>query len=388
MKLFVGTALLVVATACACTGVAQEASAANQTNALVDAARSGNGAVLRMLVADRVPLDAQRARDGQTAVLAAIQADQTEAMRFLLEQGARADVPNREGVLPLVAAIEQGNRAAILVLAQKGADVELRMGSGEPPLVYAALRNKPASITALLLVGANPEAMDDAGRTALLAAACTPPVDAKGGEQKADAIQILLDWNARMDAKAANGDTVQTCAARNQPASAAEQMDAAAAERAALAKAEEKAKLTKAGVGAADLRFNLLLNAFGKNQDDDYVRGLIFAAAEALPKPRAIPAEAQRVHEAAMTALASADEHDQIERPIAELRRAVEMAPWWREAYRDLALALEKNGQYEWATEQMDLYLRSRPRGEDRNTALAQMIRIELEADVIRRSLK
>jgi hypothetical protein len=388
MNRFVLTVLLAAGFAGCRGGVAQQVSAANQTNALVTAARNDNSAVLRALIADGAPLDGQSERDGQTAVIAAIESDRIGALRFLLEHGARADAANRAGVVPLLAAVDAGNRAAILMLAAKGVDVEAPTVDGEGPLLRAATKNQPGAVAALLLVGAKVEAMDAAGRTALLAAACAPPANPKREEYKTDTVQILLDWNARLDVKTANGDTVQMCAARNQPAAVAEQMDAAAAERAALVKAEEKAKLWKAGDGAADLRFNLLLKAFGKNQDDDFVRGLIFAAAETLPKPRAVPAEALRVHDAAMTALASADEHDQIERPIAELRRAVELAPWWREAYRDLALAFEKNGQYEWASEQMALYLRSRPQGEEKSRALEMLIRIELEAEMIRRSLK
>jgi hypothetical protein len=299
---------------------------------------------------------------------------------------AQAQTAPDAGQLARAAAV--GNRMELLRLLNSGADVDAVAADGATALLTAAVHHQPATVAALLLFGANLEAKNAEGRTPLLAALCTAPGADEKPTAKPDTVSVLLTWNASLDAKASNGETAFTCPAGVAPDAAAERVADAVAERAALARSEEKAKLYKAGDGAPDLRFNLLLKAFGRDQEDDYIRGLIFAAARQLPKARPIPAEAKRVHDSGMTDLEDSHDHDQLERPIAELRRAVELAPWWGEAYRDLALALDKNGQYEWASEQMQHYLESQPPADELPKARALLIEMEAQWDALSRSSK
>jgi tetratricopeptide (TPR) repeat protein len=287
----------------------------------------------------------------------------------------------------LVRAAEQGG-LPVLLLLEKGAQVDARDAQGETTLLRAARLHRTASARALLLWGADVEARSADGRTPLMVAACTKPVEDERSAEKTSTVGLLLEWNASLEAKDKNGETALSCEAHAMPEGVAALLTNASAQRVALAKAKEHAKLAKAGDNAPEVRFNLLLKAFGKDQDDDYVRGLLFEAAAKLPKPRLIPPEAKSLHRSATMALGEFSEDPQLDRPIAELRRAVELAPWWAQAYYDLAKALQANGQYEWACKQMEQYLRSLPPIAEMEKARAEYVVMEEQLDSHLQSLK
>jgi ankyrin repeat protein len=380
---------------------AQSPAQNNTAEQLVRAAERGNLPVLRVMVAEVKDLNARRPSDGETALVAAIRNEQPFAAKLLLDHGADPNLAGRGGVIPLFAAVEadfrpademfyQGPRGllAVLFLLEKGAKVDACDAQGETSLLRAARLHRTDSVQALLLWGADVEAHAPDGRTPLMAASCTKPDEDERREKKRGVIASLIEWNASLEARDKNGETALSCEAHAMPEDVAALLTNAAAQRAALAKAEEHAKLAKAGDNAPELRFNLLLKAFGKDQNNDYVRGLLFEAATKLPKPRPIPPEAESLHRSAMMALGEFSEHPERDRPIAELRRAVELAPWWGQAYYDLAKALQANGQYEWACEQMEQYLRSKPQATELKKARAEYVVMEEQLDTHLQSLK
>ncbi|MDR3724783.1 MAG: ankyrin repeat domain-containing protein [Terracidiphilus sp.] len=312
----------------------------------------------------------------------------------LLATVALAETPAQVDTTEQLTTTEQLARATelgslpVLFLLEEGAKVDERDAQGETPLLRAARLHRTDSARLLLLWGADVEARTADGRTPLMVAVCTKPGAEERSEEQLGTVAALLEWSASLEAKDKNGETALTCETNAIPERVRELLTNAAAQRAALAKAEEHAKLAKAGDNAPEVRFNLLLKEFGRNQEDNYVRGLLFEAAAKLTKPRAIPPEAERLHNSALLAINTFSEDPQLDRPIAELRRVVELAPWWRQGYYDLAKALQKNGQYEWACEQMEQYLRSQPPADELKKAREEYAAMEEQLDTHLQSLK
>jgi ankyrin repeat protein len=60
-----------------------------------------------------------------------------EAVRLLLEGGARPDVPDSDGSTPLAHAVWHGQLEAVRVLLEGGADPNLAASDGNTPLTHA-----------------------------------------------------------------------------------------------------------------------------------------------------------------------------------------------------------------------------------------------------------
>src|SRR5262245_39989255 len=91
--------------------------------ALVTAAREGDIATVRALLAKRVNVNEQ-ARDGATAVLWAVHRSDLVMVRALVTAGANVNTPNRYGVAPLLEASRTGNTPMIAELLKAKADVK------------------------------------------------------------------------------------------------------------------------------------------------------------------------------------------------------------------------------------------------------------------------
>jgi ankyrin repeat protein len=96
-----------------------------------------------------------------TAMLAAIENGKVEAVRFLLENGAKPDGKSvsegRRGTNPLIEAIKTNQRRIVELLIDAGAGAN--MIGGKPtvtPLIAAARRNQISTVDRLLAAGADP----------------------------------------------------------------------------------------------------------------------------------------------------------------------------------------------------------------------------------------
>jgi len=67
--------------------------------------------------------------------------------------------------------------------------------------------------------------------------------------------------------------------------------------------------------------------------------------------------------------------------PISLLVKVEEIAPWWRDAYYNLSIALELRGQYDWAIRQMNDYLGLKPSEADAAKARARLLTLQAERD-------
>lgn len=157
------TATLLVAGACW-----QDAAA---DSPVADAARDGDLAQVRELIAAGADADAAQA-DGSTALLWAAYQSDPATVTALLEAGADPNVANDFGVDPLLQASRYGDTRVIEILLDGGANIESSHPAGVTPLMAAARAGSVEAVTLLLERGADPNAIESLqDQTALMWAA-------------------------------------------------------------------------------------------------------------------------------------------------------------------------------------------------------------------------
>lgn len=163
-----------------------------QSRTLLDAARSGDSRVARVLLTRGADPNAAEA-DGSTALHWAVEHDDAELASAILAAGARAAAANRLGIAPLHLAATNGNAAIVRRLIAAGADVNAATPGGETPLMMAARTGDPGALEALLSHGAAVDAREGwRGQTALMWAAV---------ENNAEAVRLLVKAGADVKAK-------------------------------------------------------------------------------------------------------------------------------------------------------------------------------------------
>jgi ankyrin repeat protein len=162
---------------------------------LIDAAKQGQYARARTLIAQQHADPNARDVDGTTALHWAVRADDLETTQLLIRAGAHAGAANRYGVTPLSLAAINGNAGAIAALVKAGADPNTATPGGETALMTAARTGRVDAVRVLLELGANVNAREGSfGETALMWAAA---------EDHPDVTRLLVnrgaDVNARSD---------------------------------------------------------------------------------------------------------------------------------------------------------------------------------------------
>jgi len=157
---------------------------------LMDAARTGNGEVVRMLLARGADANARESSLGETALMWAAAENHPEAVRALIEHGADPNARSEklvyqkdrfglEGVttiLPhgdwtaLMYAARQGSLEAARALAEANADLNLTDPDGTTALEFAILNGHFDTAGMLAEKGADPNIADSTGMAALYAA--------------------------------------------------------------------------------------------------------------------------------------------------------------------------------------------------------------------------
>jgi len=193
--------------------------------ALMTAARTGNVAAARVLLAHGARVDAREDWRGQTALMWAAAQNHPEMVRELIASGAdvnaRSAVQNWErqtteeprekwlpagGLTPLLLAARQGSLESVRVLVEAGADLNATEPSGIGALVSSIINGHYDVAGALLEKGANPNLADSDGRTALFAAVDmnTMPVSNVPMPKVLDNRLTSLDLIERLAARGAN----------------------------------------------------------------------------------------------------------------------------------------------------------------------------------------
>jgi ankyrin repeat protein len=176
--------------------VAREPDAAAAA-ALFKAVRSGDVSATRALLPHHRNLN-EPLPDGSTLLAWAVESQNGELVRLLLDHGARANGVGTVSVAPLFIACQYGDPAILAALLDAHADVKATRADGIAPLSVCA-GNAPANILQrVLAAGAVVDQPDETGQTALMWAA------AKG---RVDNIKLLVAHGAQVNGKSAKGFT-------------------------------------------------------------------------------------------------------------------------------------------------------------------------------------
>jgi ankyrin repeat protein len=170
------------------------ATAAPAETALVEAARSGDAATVRALVAKRADVNAPGV-DGTTPLHWAVHHDDAEMVELLVRAGANVSQENRYGVRPLWLAAVNGSPKVVALLLRVGADPNTAMTGGETVVMTAARAGNPDALKALAEAGADVNARDARGQTALMWAAA---------RNNAAAIRALVEGGADLKVRTNN----------------------------------------------------------------------------------------------------------------------------------------------------------------------------------------
>src|SRR5215510_11047677 len=160
---------------------------------LVEAAKKGDVATVRALIAKRVDVN-EPGRDGSTALLWAAYHADVAMTRALIAAGARPNTPNKYGVTPLLQASRTGAAPLIQALLRAGADLKVTQTEGETALMAASYSGNVDAVRLLLEAGADINATDTYQQQTALMWAAT--------EGHTDVVKALLDAKADPNIKA------------------------------------------------------------------------------------------------------------------------------------------------------------------------------------------
>jgi hypothetical protein len=136
-------------------------------------AQDDNETVRQMIVNANFNVDTKD-ESGQTALHVAVQHQNLEIVRFLLEKGAKVNVKDKQKREPLAMVFEsfgeddeEATREIFRLLVSKGADINFRNSDKETLLMNACLEDNLEGVKFLLELGADPNLKDNLGETAM-----------------------------------------------------------------------------------------------------------------------------------------------------------------------------------------------------------------------------
>lgn len=144
--------------------------ATEERTVLAEAARSGNGDIVEVLLARGAGVDFTDV-NGSTPLIYASDNGQLETVKKLLAAGAKVNATNIKGWTPLIGASFRGHAETVRVLLEAGADVNNANNDGQTAIIMAPYNRHTEVIQLLLKDGANINMQDSDGDTALYHAA-------------------------------------------------------------------------------------------------------------------------------------------------------------------------------------------------------------------------
>src|SRR5262245_8174064 len=160
---------------------------------LVEAAKKGDAATVRALIAKRVDVN-EPGRDGSTALLWAAYNSDLGMAQALVAAGARVNSANKYGVTPLLQASRTGAAPVVQALLRAGADSKLAHPEGETALMAASYAGSIDTVRLLLETGVDVNATDEYQKQTALMWAAT--------EGHTEVVKALLDAKADPNVKA------------------------------------------------------------------------------------------------------------------------------------------------------------------------------------------
>lgn len=118
-----------------------------------------------------------------------------------------------------------------------------------------------------------------------------------------------------------------------------------------------------------------------RSPDDRGLREKIIRLALGLRPRPATPDAARRAMVRGQAAFEGAKSEADYREAAGEFQQAANSAPWWGEAYYNLAIAHEKSGSYDSAMQNLQLYLLTEPSDTDAAAAKDLMYKIEYRKD-------
>jgi ankyrin repeat protein len=177
--------------------LALSCSVASAAGTLIDAARAGDAAAARALLAERADVNA-REPDGTTALHYAVYRGQESLVRDLIQAGADVKTANEYGATPLSEAAVLGDVAILRQLLEAGVDVNAPNQEGQTALMVVARSSNVEAARLLLEHGADVNAAEQwKGQTALMWAAA---------QSQPEMLQLLVERGADVNARSTRND--------------------------------------------------------------------------------------------------------------------------------------------------------------------------------------
>ncbi|MDX2166637.1 MAG: ankyrin repeat domain-containing protein [Deltaproteobacteria bacterium] len=137
---------------------------------LLDAVRRGDRPTIARALELGAPLGARDDIGRGVVLLAVLEAQDRELVRWLHDRGAAVDEPDTGGRTALSFAAATGQLEVVRFLLDQGALVDRRDVQQRTALFHAALGNQPETVALLLVRGADPNAKDQFADTPLIVA--------------------------------------------------------------------------------------------------------------------------------------------------------------------------------------------------------------------------
>jgi ankyrin repeat protein len=135
---------------------------------LMEAARRGNLATVRALLANKANPNLRESNGGQTALMWAVAQRQSAVVEALLEGGADVNAGSKTGFTPLMFAAQTGDADTTRILLRAGAKPnDPQPKTSLTPLMIASAMAHADAVEVLLDKGANPDLVDKDGYSAL-----------------------------------------------------------------------------------------------------------------------------------------------------------------------------------------------------------------------------
>jgi uncharacterized protein len=172
---------------------------ADPKSLLFEAVQADDVERVRGLIEGGADVEARREAIGITPLGAACRAGCLGTATLLVETGAKANTADDMGVTPLMWAISSGKVELVRLLLAKGASVSPKDGYGRTALTFAAQKGLTDVIRLLLECKADVNAKESVGGT-------TPLIMASYNG-RLDAAKLLIESGAQVDFKDTNGET-------------------------------------------------------------------------------------------------------------------------------------------------------------------------------------
>lgn len=141
--------------------------------------------------------------------------------------------------------------------------------------------------------------------------------------------------------------------------------------------------LVAGGASAESPREQLkqMVEQLQQNPGDNALREKIIKLAQELKPAPAVPEEARRYRARGITAFETAKSTEDFKRAVPEFQNAANVAPWWSDAYFNLAMVQEKIGDLKGAIASYRLYLAADPNAKDAESIRTQTYKLEFMAE-------